>query len=98
MSGDGAVLAIGGSAGGIEALVELVAALPADLPACVLVSVHIGSNSRSNLPRILTRSGPLPPRTPATASRCVRAASTWHHRISTCSPRAAWPGSATGHG
>jgi two-component system, chemotaxis family, protein-glutamate methylesterase/glutaminase len=60
VSGDGAVLAIGGSAGGIEALVELVAALPADLPACVLVTVHIGSNSRSNLPRILTRSGPLP--------------------------------------
>jgi two-component system chemotaxis response regulator CheB len=53
------VLAIGGSAGGIEALVELVAGLPADLPACVLVTVHVGGNARSNLPRILERAGPL---------------------------------------
>ena len=57
--GDG-VLVVGGSAGGIEALIELVAGLPPDLPACVLVTVHVGSNSRSNLPRILERSGPLP--------------------------------------
>jgi two-component system chemotaxis response regulator CheB len=54
------VLVIGGSAGGIEALVELVAGLPADLPACVLVTVHVGGNARSNLPPILARSGPLP--------------------------------------
>ena len=54
------VLAVGGSAGGVEALVELVAGLPRDLPACVLVTVHVGGNARSNLPRILARSGPLP--------------------------------------
>ncbi len=54
------MLAIGGSAGSVEALVELVARLPADLPAAVLVTVHVGGNARSSLPRILARSGPLP--------------------------------------
>ena len=54
------VLAIGGSAGGIEALVQLVARLPADLPAVVLVTVHVGANSRSSLPRVLAQAGRLP--------------------------------------
>ena len=58
------MVAIGGSAGGIEALVELVGGLPADLPACVLVTVHIGEQARSSLPQILTRSGPMPARHP----------------------------------
>jgi two-component system, chemotaxis family, protein-glutamate methylesterase/glutaminase len=38
----------------------MVADLPADLPAPVLVTVHIGQHARSSLPRILSRSGPLP--------------------------------------
>jgi len=38
----------------------MVADLPADLPAAVLVTVHIGQHARSSLPRILSRSGPLP--------------------------------------
>jgi two-component system, chemotaxis family, protein-glutamate methylesterase/glutaminase len=54
------VLAIGGSAGGVEALIELAAHLPDNLPAPVLVTVHVGGNARSSLPRILARSGPLP--------------------------------------
>ena len=54
------VLAIGGSAGGVEALIELVARLPADLAVPVLVTVHVGRDARSNLPRILSRAGPLP--------------------------------------
>jgi two-component system chemotaxis response regulator CheB len=60
MGGCDMVLAIGGSAGGIESLVELVAGLPADLPACVLVTVHVGGSARSTLPQILERAGPLP--------------------------------------
>jgi two-component system, chemotaxis family, protein-glutamate methylesterase/glutaminase len=60
MGRDDGVLVIGGSAGGIDALVELVAQLPRDLHACVLVTVHIGGNARSKLPEILARSGPLP--------------------------------------
>jgi two-component system chemotaxis response regulator CheB len=58
--GSGGVLAVGGSAGSVEALIELVARLPADLPAPVLVTVHVGGNTRSTLPKILSRSGPLP--------------------------------------
>jgi two-component system chemotaxis response regulator CheB len=54
------MLVVGGSAGSIEALLEIVARLPADLPAAVLVTVHVGGNSRSSLPRILTRTGQLP--------------------------------------
>ena len=60
VAGPDSVLTIGGSAGGVEALIELVALLPADLYAPVLVTVHVGSNSRSSLPTILARSGPLP--------------------------------------
>lgn len=53
-------MVVGGSAGGVEAMVELVSGLPADLPGCVLVSVHIGPRAESRLPQILTREGPLP--------------------------------------
>jgi two-component system chemotaxis response regulator CheB len=51
---------IGASAGGLEALQQLVAALPPDLPAPVLVVVHLQASSDSVLPRVLARSGPLP--------------------------------------
>lgn len=61
MAGRSGALAIGGSAGAVEALVTFVARLPADLPVPVLVTVHIG-NVRSSLPQILTRAGPLPAR------------------------------------
>jgi two-component system, chemotaxis family, protein-glutamate methylesterase/glutaminase len=54
-----AVVAIGGSAGAVESLIELVGGLPADLSAAVLVTVHIREDARSRLPAILTRSGPL---------------------------------------
>ncbi|MFL6121517.1 chemotaxis protein CheB [Actinophytocola sp.] len=54
------VLAVGASAGGQEALERLVAALPAELGACVLVTVHITPTARSRLPEILTRAGSLP--------------------------------------
>ena len=54
------MLVVGGSAGSIEALIEIVARLPADLPAAVLVTVHVGGNSRSSLPRVLARAGRLP--------------------------------------
>jgi two-component system, chemotaxis family, protein-glutamate methylesterase/glutaminase len=54
------VIAVGGSAGGVEALVEFVRGLPADLPAAVLVTVHIGAGARTRLPRILSRTGSLP--------------------------------------
>ena len=54
------IIVIGASAGGIEALCELVAALPASLAAPILVVVHVPASHPSLLPRILSRRGNLP--------------------------------------
>lgn len=51
------VLVVGGSAGSVQPLVEIVRDLPQDLCAAVLVTIHIGEQTR--LPEILSRSGPL---------------------------------------
>lgn len=52
------VIVIGGSAGAIEALSELLRGLPTDLPAAVFVVVHIGE--ASVLPAALKRRSVLP--------------------------------------
>jgi two-component system chemotaxis response regulator CheB len=54
-----AVIAVGASAGGVEALRELMRQLPADLPAALLVVLHVPANNPSVLPGILTRAGNL---------------------------------------
>jgi two-component system chemotaxis response regulator CheB len=54
------VVAIGASAGGVEALRAVVAGLPADYPGAVLVVLHLPRDAPSALPAILDRSGPLP--------------------------------------
>jgi two-component system chemotaxis response regulator CheB len=57
------VVAVGASAGGVEALRALVGGLPPDYPGAVLVVLHLPRDAPSALPAILTRSGPLPAHT-----------------------------------
>jgi two-component system, chemotaxis family, protein-glutamate methylesterase/glutaminase len=59
-SGPERLVVIGGSAGSIEVLSGLIGGLPADLPAAVLIAIHISPENRSRLPQILGRSGLLP--------------------------------------
>jgi two-component system, chemotaxis family, protein-glutamate methylesterase/glutaminase len=54
------VVVVGGSAGSLVPMQQLVSGLPADLPGCVTVTMHVGEHARSQLPQILSRSGPLP--------------------------------------
>jgi two-component system, chemotaxis family, protein-glutamate methylesterase/glutaminase len=53
------VVAVGASAGGVDALTRFVSALPPDLPAAVLVALHLTPSSPSLLPRVLARRSPL---------------------------------------
>lgn len=57
------VVAIGASAGGVEALRELAAGLPPDFPSAVMVTLHMSPAGPSLLATIIDRSGPLPAQT-----------------------------------
>jgi len=54
------VVAIGASAGGVEALTRLASGLPSDLPFALLVVLHVPASAPSVLAKIIDRSGPLP--------------------------------------
>ena len=58
------IIVIGSSAGGVDALCRLCAALPADLPAAVFIAQHLSPSARSVLPQLLDRAGPLPALSP----------------------------------
>ncbi|MCP3136118.1 chemotaxis protein CheB [Pyxidicoccus xibeiensis] len=58
------IIVIGASMGGVEALSALAAQLPRDLPAAVLVVLHLSPRHESLLPDILSRAGALPARHP----------------------------------
>jgi two-component system, chemotaxis family, protein-glutamate methylesterase/glutaminase len=53
------IFVVGASAGGVEALQELAGQLPAGFPGSLLVVMHLLPRTRSFLPDILGRSGPL---------------------------------------
>lgn len=53
------VVAIGASAGGVEAVSKVVAGLPAAFPAAVLVTLHMAPDTTSVLPQILDRASVL---------------------------------------
>jgi two-component system, chemotaxis family, protein-glutamate methylesterase/glutaminase len=54
------IVVIGASAGGVPALKQLVAGLPADFAGSLLVVVHISPEAHSELAAILARAGALP--------------------------------------
>jgi two-component system chemotaxis response regulator CheB len=56
------VVVVGASSGGIDALTQLAAALPAEFPAAVCVVLHTSPQSPGVLDGILDRAGPLPAR------------------------------------
>jgi len=63
--GSDQLVVIGSSAGGIEALSTLVATLPRDFPAPVVIAQHLDPNRASHLQEILARRSALPVRTVA---------------------------------
>jgi len=56
------ILAIGTSAGGVEALLFLTGNLQRDLPASVLLTIHLPSHARSSLDDLLSSRSDLPAR------------------------------------
>ncbi|MGI8911929.1 MAG: chemotaxis protein CheB [Rubrobacteraceae bacterium] len=57
------LVVVGSSAGGIEALSQLVSVLPEDFPAPIVIAQHLDPNSESHLKEILSRKSALPVRT-----------------------------------
>jgi two-component system chemotaxis response regulator CheB len=53
------IIALGASAGGVEALRALAKGLPRDLDASVFIVLHVPPHSPSNLPAVLSAAGPL---------------------------------------
>ena len=62
---DSDIIVIGGSAGALEPLTEILRELPRDFPAAIFVVIHTAPNSEGALPQILERNGILPARFPA---------------------------------
>lgn len=84
MTSPAAIIVVGASAGGVEALRQVVAGLPGNLNAAVFITLHIGAH-RSDLPWLLNRAGSLPVTHPADGEE-IRAGQVYvappdHHMI-----------------
>jgi two-component system chemotaxis response regulator CheB len=66
------IIVIGTSAGGIETLKRLLAAIPADIPAAIFVVMHLSPQSPGSLPKILERATALPVVSPKEKTRVKR--------------------------
>lgn len=79
------IVVIGGSAGALPVLIQLLGALPANLPAALFVVIHLSPHAESHLGEILTRAGPLPAAVPADGepvrSGCVYVAPPDRHLV-----------------
>ena len=79
------VIAVGASAGGVEALRALVGGLPPDYPGAVLVVLHLPRDAPSALPSILDRGGPLSAATAVDGERLrpghIHVAASDHHLL-----------------
>src|SRR5262245_36286781 len=53
------IVVLGASSGGVEAIVRVVSAFPADFPSPVFVVIHLSALSPSILPQILSRASKL---------------------------------------
>jgi two-component system, chemotaxis family, protein-glutamate methylesterase/glutaminase len=66
------IVAIGASAGGVEALTRIVPMLPPEFPAAIFVVLHLSSTGTSVLPDILARKGSLPATVPRDGEKIHR--------------------------
>jgi two-component system chemotaxis response regulator CheB len=56
------LICVGGSAGAVDASLRLAEILPRELPAAILLVIHLPAGAASNLPKLLGVRGPLPAR------------------------------------
>lgn len=68
------IIVVGGSAGAIEALKDLLSRLPGHLPASIFVTIHLTADSPVLLPSILSRSAALPACSPKDHEKIERGA------------------------
>ena len=54
------VIAIGGSAGAIEAIKELCGSLPADIPAAICIVIHVGARGNNLIAQSSATKCPIP--------------------------------------
>lgn len=66
------LVVIGGSAGGLTALRQVLSRLPVDLNAAICVVLHISPESPGFVPEILRKAGPLPAKAAVSGERIVR--------------------------